>query len=146
MQTAIERITERASQIASGGDKIVPGEAVRLSDAAVAGDTVRQGDLYLVVVDGPVEGGSKPARQLVPGNTEGAKHCLDSLEGVSMRFPEGWGPEHAGLQGPVFHCKEERTVCHPKHGDVTIPAGFTVAAHYQREWDQEQRAERRNAD
>ncbi len=152
MQTAIEKIQERASRIKEGNDKIEPGKAVRLSEAASVDDGVRQGDLYLVVADGVpatherVVSPKDIDRQLVPGNTEGAKHCLDSLEGVEIYRPAGWGPDYEGLNGPVLRLSKDRTVTHPKHGDVTIPAGFDVECVYQREWDAEQARERRNAD
>lgn len=153
MLTAIEKITRRADKIAARKDsKIQPGQAVRMSEAASVNDCVRQGDLYLQVVsEVPADyvRVKKPKaidRQLVPGNTEGAKHCLDSLDGVELHLPAAWGPGYDALDGPVFKLSTERTVKHPKHGDVTIPAGFTIACRYQREWDAEQARERRNAD
>jgi hypothetical protein len=145
---AIEKITRRAARIANGNDKIVPGQAARLSEAACCGDGARQGDLYLKIVSQPPANYAlckKPSLQLVPGNTEGAKHCLDSLDGVTVYLPPQWG-EAESLLGPCLVLAKERTVVHPVHGDVTLPAGNTVLCGYQREWDAEQRAERRNAD
>lgn len=152
MLTAIEKIQRKASRIKNGNDKIEPGQPVRMSEAASAADYVRQGDLYLIAADTVPAGYrevDKPKAadcQLVPGNTEGAKHCLDGLGGVRLFHPEGWGAEWEQLEGPAFVLSEERTVCHPTHGDVTIPAGMTVVCRYQREWDAEQARERRNAD
>ena len=85
-------------------------------------------------------------KQLVPGNTQGAKHCLASLSGVKLYRPTAWGPNYDGLHGPALELSKPATITHPTHGDVTIPAGSTVLCHYQREWDQEQKRERRNAD
>ena len=147
MLTAIEKITRRANRIANGNDKIQPGQAARLSEAATVGDYARQGDLYLYVVESVPAGyikQEKPSRQLVPGNTEGAKHCLDSLDGVELYLPAVWNEET--LEGQCLKLSKERTVVHPTHGDVTIPAGFTILCGYQREYDAEQRRERRNAD
>jgi hypothetical protein len=153
MLTAIEKITRRANKIASGKDsKIEPGLAIRLSEAASVNDCVRQGDLYLIVVESIPASHKRVAKpkaidcQLVPGNTEGAKHCLDSLAGVELYRPAAWGPNYDELDGPVFKLSQDRTVQHPTHGDVTIPAGFTITCRYQREWDAEQARERRNAD
>ena len=159
--TAIEKITRKVSRIKNGNDKIEPGQPVRISEAAAHLDAVRQGDLYLIVVEGGVSDAAAAIdfhgiydqidtrnidRQLVPGNTQGAKHCLDSLDGVTMYRPRGWNAEWEELAGPFLIVSKERTVEHPTHGSVTIPAGMSVVCFYQREWDAEQRRERRNAD
>lgn len=148
---AITMIIEHAEKIRSGEhDRIGPGRPVTMSTALQAGECVAQGDLYLVVIDRVPVGHTKlkcptaSDRQLVPGNTEGAKHCLDSLDGVTIYRRDDWGPE--SLNGPVLRTSSERVVEHPKHGHVTIPAGMLVACHYQREWDAEQARERRSAD
>lgn len=147
MLTAIDKITRRAKQIANGNDKIQPGQAARLSEAASVNDFARQGDLYLYVVAAIPAGYSKakkPSKQLVPGKTEGAKHCLDSLDGVELYLPADWNEET--LAGPCVKLAKERTVVHPVHGNVTIPAGFTILCGYQRDFDYQTRQERRNAD
>lgn len=153
MQTAIERITTRAANIAAGRDpRVQPGRPERLSEAASVGDTVAQGDLYLMVVDRvpehyeTVKRPKKTDAQLVPGVTQGARHCLSDVRAVSLYRPQGWGQDDASLLGPCFVVKREVTVQHPTHGDVTIPAGFTILCGYQPEFDAEQRRERRNAD
>ena len=153
MPTVIEKIERRAKRIASRKDsRVMPGQPVRISEAAAVRDCARQGDLYLTVLES-IPGGytkvSRPKlidRQLVPGNTEGAKHCLDSLSGVKLYHPAGWGPTYDQLAGPCFVLTKERTVKHPTHGDVTIPAGFVTGCWFQREFDAEQQRERRNAD
>jgi len=149
----IDSITECAAQIHRGEhSEVKPGMSVRMSEAAAPQDSIRQGDLYLTVALSVPEGyikASKPNVQLVPGNTKGARHCLDSLEGVTMYYPPGFetaGDSWNAMEGPVLELSKERKVLHPTHGHVTIPAGFTVGCTYQREWDQEQRRERRNAD
>ena len=147
MLTAIDKITRRAKRIADGNDKIQPGQAARLSEAASVNDFARQGDLYLYVVAAIPSGYSKtakPSLQLVPGNTEGAKHCLDSLDGVELYLPADWNEET--LAGPCMKLTKERTVLHPTHGDISIPAGFTILCGYQRDYDYETMRERRNAD
>lgn len=153
MSTAIERITTRAASIASGSDpRVQPGRPERLSEAASVGDTVAQGDLYLMVVDRMPDGYKQVKRpkkadaQLVPGATQGARHCLSDVRAVSLYRPKGWGRDDASLLGPCFVVAREVTVLHPTHGDVTIPAGFTILCGYQPEFDAEQRRERRNAD
>ena len=147
--SVIDRIESHAKRIAAGEhERVRPGQPERMSEAASVGDCVVQGDLYLEVVDGPPEGYVKaesPSTQLVPGTTQGAKHCLDSTDGVEMWMPKGWGKEEM-LTGPCLRLSEERTVTHPVHGNVTIAAGHTILCSYQREYDAELRRERRNAD
>jgi hypothetical protein len=147
----IEQLQQHADRIRNGDhDKIGPGIPVTMSTALVAGEGVAQGDLMLIVVDAVPRGFkevSKPEdkdRQLVPGNTEGAKHCLSSLQGVQIYHPPQWTAE--SLEGPVLVTKAAVTVQHPTHGAVEIPAGMTVGCFYQREFDAEQQRERRAAD
>ena len=110
-----------------------------------------QGDLNLLLITGVPEGYVKKEGivKLVPGETEGAKHCLNTFNGVETWFPPQWKDEEEyELQdGPVIVIKEEGVkVLHPTHGPVTFVKGTTVECRYPREWDAEQRRERRNAD
>ena len=150
MQT-IERIEEHARRIAARQDeKVQPGMPAAFTEAASAGDFGWQGDLKLIVVAAVPAGYAQVKqpkaidRQLVPGNTEGAKHCLDSLEGVTLYRPQQWSEE--SLDGPCLVLTQERKILHPTHGHVTIPAGLTILCRYQREWDREQQRERRSQD
>lgn len=149
--STIERIQGHAKRIADGNhERVKPGMPAAFTEACVAGDTIRQGDLYLVVVDqvpaGYVEVIKPKAidKQLVPGNTEGAKHCLDALAGVKLYRPADWTEE--SLDGPCLVVTKARKVLHPVHGPVAIPAGMVVVCRYQREWDKEQAQERRARD
>lgn len=151
MKTTIEKIQCHAQAIAAGEiEQVKPGMPAAFTSACVPGDCIRQGDLYLVIVDSPPTGYvpiAKPTevdKQLVPGNTEGARHCLDSLAGVKLFRPQKWDEE--SLDGPCFTLTKERKVLHPTHGPVTIPAGMTVFCRYQREFDKEQQRERRTRD
>lgn len=147
----IDRIEQHvATSKASKDPAVMPGRPERFTDAAQAGDTIAQGDLYLMIVDSVPSGYTrvlKPKvidKQLVPGNTVGSRHCLDSFVGVAIYRPEKWGGED--LRGPCLVLTKERVVLHPTHGDVTIPAGFTVLCGYQPEFDAEERKERRARD
>jgi len=147
----IDRITKYAAEIARGEHSVKPGDPITITSAAQAGDAVWQGDLGLVVIDAVPEGHleltdplKEEHRQLVPGNTEGAKHCLSSIEGVRMFRRADWG--FASLSGPVFVSETDISVVHPVHGDVNIPGGTMIECIYQREWDAEQARERRAAD
>lgn len=146
----ITKIEKHAKKIRDGKATVSPGLPFRINEAATVGDMVWQGDLGLEIVTAVPEGyvrvesPTEADRQLVPGRTQGAKHVLDSLDGVELWRPAEW-PNVTQL-GPAFVLRKERTVTHPTHGDVTIAAGHTVLCSYQREWDSEQRAERRNMD
>ena len=152
MDTAIDRISRKAARIKNGNDEIKPGQTVHLNAAATFKDCIRQGDLYLTVIDKipdghvHVENPQTIDCQLVPGSTQGAKHCLDSLHGIDLYRPAEWGLGYEGLIGPVLAIHETRTVQHPTHGDVVIAAGHLIQCDFQREFDQEQMRERRNAD
>ena len=134
--------------------KIQPGETFRFSPAVASGDGVAQGDLYIMIADRVLDGYTKVEsptdldRQLVPGNTTGAKHCIESLDTVELYWPEGWSHSlsYEGLAGPALVCHSETTILHPTHGSVVIPEGFTVVAGYQRVYDAELRRERRSMD
>lgn len=148
----IDEIVDHANDIAGGKAKVHPGQPTSFPEAASVNDEIWQGDLGIVVIEkvptqySLIAQPSEQDKQLVPGNTEGAKHCLDSFMGVEIYRHGDWGQNYEGLEGPVLKLKEERTIEHPKHGNVTIPAGFIVQCRYQREWDSELARERRNAD
>lgn len=148
----IDKITRHAKRIASGKDTVKPGQPIHMTDAWTVGDCARQGDLYIDVIESPkkcpqgfvaVELTDKD-RQLVPGNTEGAKHVLENLAGVTMYRPENWNEE--SLVGPILILSRPNTIKHPTHGHVHIPAGFAVACNYQVEYDAQLRREARARD
>lgn len=147
---AVAELEKHVDRIKSGKEKVRPGMPFILNEAASVGDGVWQGDLALEVVvavpDGYVKAKKLAAnKQLVPGNTVGAKHCLESLDGVDLWHPVDW-PNAENLIGPCIVAKKECRVLHPTHGAITIAAGHTILCSYQREYDAEQRRVRRNAD
>lgn len=146
-QTTIDRVVNRMDQ---DHEKVQPGQTVRMHGYS-PGDVAWQGDLGLKMIEQVPAGYTRVEKpkaidcQLVPGNTQGAKHCLDSLTGVELYRPIGWG-EGENLLGPVFRTSQERTVQHPTHGAVVVPADTIIQCGYQREFDSETMRERRNAD
>lgn len=147
MQTAIEStVQEQASHLES----IEHGKPERLSNAMTVNEYFPQGDVYF----GPVEkvpssyervgNPSKEDQQLVPGNTIGSRHCLDSLDGVELYHPKEWSEE--SLLGPVIVFNKERTVLHPTHGNITVPEGMTIQFAYQRNYNQQLKAEQKAID
>jgi hypothetical protein len=83
--------------------------------------------------------------QLVPEGGEGSRHILRHADGVELFRPSDWGSEDS-LVGPIIRLGKENVIDHPRHGNVTIPAGFSVSCTYQREYDEEQKRERRARD
>lgn len=138
--TTIQRLSQHVQKILDGEHHVRPGTPARFTAACQAGDCIDQGDLRIILIDDiptHYKKVTQKQKQLVPGNTEGARHCLDSLAGVQMYLPKDW-PNENGLEGPIFVLTKERTILHPTHGPVTIPAGFTVQCRYQREWLKEE--------
>jgi hypothetical protein len=146
----IEKVLSHAQRIAAGEhEKVKPGMPFRLTTAAQPGDAVWQGDLCIEVVAKVPDGyklSRKPAVQLVPGTTQGARHCLDSLQGVKVYYPANWPNVEETLLGPCLVLFQERNILHPTHGAITIPAGFTILCSYQRDYDYQTRQTRRTQD
>jgi len=133
IKTEIRAIRDTAEVIRNDAEQ-------RFPEAATPGDCWRQGDVYITLLGelpNAVELVAEPALQLVPGTTQGSRHCLDSLVGVVVHRVSDAGP----LDGPVIECKCERTVTHPEHGDVVLPPGI-YGIHYQRDLDAEEREHR----
>lgn len=131
---------ERALRdVQRGAEKIKNDELQRFPEAASPGDSVRQGDVYVTLLD-RVPAGATPIpfrAQLADGNTQGSRHCLDSSQGVQLyRLPEP-----GMLDGPVVELAESRTLTHPEHGDWLLPVG-TYQISYQRNLDSEERERR----
>ena len=143
----ITAVKKHATLIKNGNAKIQPGEVFRLNEAASVGDGVWQGDLGIEVVEeipaNYIE--SQICLQLVPGNTIGSRHVLKDMRSISQfSLPAGWGEE--SLEGPAFIADEETVIEHPTHGNVIIAAGHIVRCRYQRQYDEEQKRERRAID
>ena len=132
-ETVLTQIQEQAERIKSD-------ETQQFPEAASPGDCWRQGDIYITLLDAlpkNVVVQKKNSRQLAPGTTQGSRHCLDSLEGVTIYELE----TQEMLDGPIIFLKEERAVEHPEHGDVVLPPGVYQIS-YQRSLDSEERAQR----
>ena len=127
-------------QIQEQAEKIKNDETQQFPEAASPGDSWRQGDIYITLLDkvpDPSLAESKPKKQLAPGTTQGSRHCLDSLEGVTIYSPTRPGM----LEGPVILLREERAIEHPEHGDIVLPPGI-YGISYQRSLDSEERERR----
>lgn len=132
---------------------IGPGKTIDFPVAASYGEAIRQGDLYIVLRDPStrpadyvlVESIREIDLQMVPGNTEGSKHCLDSAVGVKMWRPKVWNEE--SFLGPWIELTEQRSTLHPTHGKVVTPVGIGAFQYcYQRELDTLNKIEKRARD
>jgi hypothetical protein len=158
---------QREALKVDNNDAVKPGQPVSFTEASTPGDAYWQGDLLIIdrndlaMENGTFPGFSEATRKkdesegafnmrltkLVLGETQGARHTLRSTEGVKVFHPENWNDE--SLVGPILVLDKNgngATIDHPVHGSVSIPAGFTVALTYQREWDKYQAQQRRARD
>lgn len=157
-KNVIENISNHAKQV-------TPGQPARFTAACQVDDQIWQGDLGIRELAKVPEGFREASLEeiqktnpngttipLVPphpeaGDTIGSHHCLDRFEGVKVYLPPNWPKEaEEDYRGPVLEVKEERTVTHPTHGDVTLCPSRTYGLYYQRVHDAELRRARRNAD
>lgn len=117
---------------------------------ASIGDVVRQGDLYLVCIDGEITGKPAKNKQLAPGTTQGSRHVANGdcrviepgnqslLREVIHKASNG-ADIPVELLGPVVECKGATVIEHPEHGHKELPAGSTWAVAYQRAYAEEVR-------
>jgi hypothetical protein len=104
-------------------EKIDNSKPQRFPAAASPGDNVRQGDIYITLLEKRPSGlklQEHPEAKLTPGNTLGSQHVLDSLVGVKQYVRENASP----IQGPILELTEERTVTHPQHGHWILNPGL----------------------
>lgn len=109
-------------KVQSTAESIKCDEPQRFSEAASAGDVFRQGDIYIEKLEAVPAGAiqmQKVEAQLAPGTTQGSRHVLDALQGVTMyRLANP-----TVLDGPILDLATERTITHPEHGNVILPPG-----------------------
>lgn len=161
----VEELIKAVAAVRDGShESIQMGETFRFTEACNAswrnGDAVWQGDMFIKLVDTTLIEGYQLATEdqlekmvkcglgLVPGNdsTEGSRHCLGSLDGVTVYLPSTYEDE-GNLMGPILHLTKGCVIKHPTHGDVIVPDCFdAVAIGYQREYDLELQMERRAKD
>lgn len=123
-------VAEQAEKIANDGEQVF--------EFVDVGDGVRQGDVYLTRIAAVPAAASpvkKPGLQLAPGTTQGSRHCIRSLDGVTVFRLEQPGP----LDGPIIEARQAFAVDHPEHGNVVLPPGV-YATTYQRAFGEELRA------
>lgn len=132
---------EAMDQVRAQAEKIKSNAPHRFPAAASPGETHRQGDLYVTLLVGlppmPTIQPTSPRRQLAVGNTQGSRHCLDSLSGVKCYE---WS-DATPFDGPILDISQERVIEHPEHGHLILPPGV-YGVTYQRDLDAEERERR----
>ena len=129
----VQSVAEIAERIKSDAKQKFP-------EAASVGDFVRQGDCYFTLLAGVPTGATvekNPSKQLAPGTTQGSRHCLSRLTGVTvyrLKNPTAYG-------GPVLQVDKSVTITHPEHGNWVLPPGC-YGVGYQRTEDSEGRIRR----
>lgn len=110
------------------------------------GDSLRQGDLYVVFIGDGTNVDEKVFKrlehvrlQLADGDTQGSRHILSSPEGVVSYDIEQPREvinllKRAGIQvqepvyfGPAFTLDRKTTLTHPEHGDRVLGPGMYVS-------------------
>lgn len=123
-------------QIAKHAEKIKNDEHQTAGEMSVF-DTWGQGDLGIVRLEKVPNGCTvikNPSSQLATGNTQGSRHCLESLDGLTLYQLPKAGP----LDGPIVDAPNGMRVNHPEHGDVTFRPGVYGVV-YQRQYAEELR-------
>jgi hypothetical protein len=113
--------------------KIAKRETQKFPDSASVGDCVRQGDVYITLLDRVPDEYRQAEEwdlQLATGNTQGSRHVLDSRAGVTCYTHH----QATEFDGPVLVLAEDRELTHPEHGNWILPAG-TYGISYQRTQD-----------
>ena len=147
-------LMEHLQVIKTGNGKIAPGQEVRISRGVAPGDGGWQGDLKILIVDRlpadyiRIKSPKEIDKQLVPGNTQGSRHCLESLDTVELYHPPGFSHDmsYEDFAGPGIVCLSETRILHATHGAVIAFAGLSILFRYQRNLDVETKRERRALD
>lgn len=133
--SAFDAVRIAAESIRSAAPATIP--------AMEPGDVFRQGDIYLIAMDGPLSGKPIDNRQLAPGNTQGSRHVVEG--GCEIIEPDGSTAlfalhrlipatrDHEQFIGPAIHATGPITITHPEHGDRTLAPGDYLIT-YQRAW------------
>lgn len=102
------------------------------------GQFIPQGDVALeklAKVPGDARRVANPDAQIAEGNTKGARHIWDSMDGIKVYQESNADP----LVGCIYSLTKEQTLTHPEHGDHVYHAGFIGRARFQRAFADELR-------
>lgn len=106
-------------------------------EAASIGDTFRQGDIYITLIEKLPEECKvvqNPSNQIAIGDTQGSRHCIKNIRNVTVYNYKS----PTMLQGPIIKVNTPTVITHPEHGHVKLPCGLYDIT-YQRNLDSEER-------
>lgn len=129
--------TQAFSEILESAEKIKSDEIRSFPEAASIGDTFRQGDIYITLIQKvpqDVIHSKNPSNQIAIGDTQGSRHCIDEINYVEVYQKKNPGM----LDGPILLVKSPIVITHPEHGHVSLPCG-TYEITYQKNLDNEER-------
>jgi len=129
--------TQAFSEILESAESIKSDTTRKFPEAASIGDTFRQGDIYITLIEKVPQDVIKtknPSNQIATGDTQGSRHCIDELNNVIVYHKKNPGM----LNGPVILVNSPIIITHPEHGHVSLPCG-TYEITYQKNLDSEER-------
>lgn len=147
MAAATGTVTPRNAKTAyedvlRGAEEIKNGDPITIATMS-PGDSVRQGDIYVICLDVDPERASEfVGRQLAPGVTQGSRHIVEgecelftpdptsATEIINRLVPSTKNVPQ--LFGPVIRTTGTVEVTHPEHANVTLPCDGSYLVTYQR--------------
>jgi hypothetical protein len=140
-----QTITEALNQIKK--DAQSPLGDIRVIDEFPVGYHVRQGNVYVIRIDGfdKNEYKSTPNRQLEIGVNQNSRHTVpddvavfEPKKGVQVQNVSVKGVQALLAEGTIIESKDRFTVMHPQHADYSLPGG-TYKIAYQVDGKSQQR-------
>lgn len=134
---AILTATEKAFRKLNRHAEKIKNDEHQFAGEMSIGDAWAPGDIALVKLDAVPLGAvvvESPSLQLASGTTQGSRHCLESLDGITVYSRSDATP----LDGPILDAPSGLRVNHPEHGDVSLRPGV-YAVVYQRAFAEELR-------
>lgn len=125
MSQVMEMFTEVKSEIAQ-----VTDARVRHIEEMKIGQIVRQGDIYITMVDeSHAHGGICESHQLAMGTSKGSRHMADQnfMVHKGTKLPEGF--LEGTFIGPFIKSEVRAQITHPEHSWVSLPAGCYQVTH-----------------
>jgi hypothetical protein len=107
-----------------------PDIEIRDASALKVGQGARQGDLYLVRVNGEPDMAELRDRQLVRGSTRGSRHVVEgdaTIHEAKRKLMPKWVGANALLSPVIVVGKGGAVVTHPEHAHVKLPPNSTWA-------------------
>ena len=140
----IEELIKNNEMLVKGNLKIKPGQDINFSPALTSDDIAAQGDLYFrrisesEIPDNYMA--MTPFKQMVPGNTKGAKHTFNEMP-LKCFVPQGWSAEESykGSRGPIVVIGPN-VLTHAEHGNWTLELEKDcIEFGYQNDWDYQEK-------